>query len=168
MNEVASKSTASRWPAWLARPVVAIVTGMCVGTASGAIQQTGFAPVGILSLAVGTLLGLVLVGAGGVLNLPRPRWGGIALAVAAAVVSQHLWLYRAAMIAREKATRSQPAVELFKPGWTQESILQYFYSQASVTTVSLWLLDACLLGLATAIIVNWSSHRSAQRASAHG
>ena len=155
--------------AWL---VAALAIGLTVGCGSGGLQQGGYSLLVVQSLAVGGIVAVMLLGAGGILQ-GKPPWWSALLAAIATVVVQHLWLYRAAMAARRAAVAESPAVELFKPGWSEQGLFSYLWEHgqqpngahwelAEWPNAVLWGLDACLLILAAVAIVGWVGRRRVQ------
>ncbi|MCO6044884.1 hypothetical protein NG895_13305 [Aeoliella sp. ICT_H6.2] len=137
----------------------AVVAGGCVGVIAAMPQSAGVFLVGLQSLAAGALLSVLLVGTTAMLGSHRPRWPAALLASVVAVVVQHLWLYRSALAARKAAAARQPAVEMFRPGWTEQGFLEYMQSEATSHAILLWTLDACLLTVAAVAIVELSRRR---------
>lgn len=136
--------------------VAVVAVGMCVGIGSGGLQAAGVALVGLQSLAAGVLVGLLLIGGAAAGGFVKPRWPAAVIAALAAVMTQHVWLYRVAMEARREAAADQPAVELFRPGWTEQSFVEFMQSEATTQTLVLWSVDACLLVLAAVVMVELS------------
>lgn len=136
--------------------IAALIAGGCGGVVAALAQSAGFALVGLQSVAIGALVGLLLVGSTATLGLRRPRWLHALLAAVVALVIQHVWLYAAAMDQRQQAVAKQPAVELFRPGWADQSFLDYMRSEATPRAVALWTLDACLLTATAVVMVGYS------------
>lgn len=157
MDDRASTTSALPWPAKVAAFSAVIAAGICVGVICGSLQASGVALVAIQSLAAGVMLGVLLVGVAATTHRVPPSWRSALLAALVAVLTQHLWLHSAAMEVRQKAIAEQPAAELFRPGWSQESFFTYMQSETTPQTASLWMLDACLLATGAVIIVEWSS-----------
>jgi hypothetical protein len=135
-------------------------TGVCVGVLAALPQSSGIALVGIQSLAAGALLSVILIGSAATFGAARPRWRSALVAALIAVAVQHVWLYRTALANRRTATSEQPAVELFRPGWSEQSPLEYFRAEATPSTVALWVFDACLLTGAAVAIVEYTAHKN--------
>lgn len=136
---------------------VAIAAGLCTGVIAALPQSSGMFLVGLQSLAAGALLSVLLVGGTAMFGTSRPRWPSALVAAAVAVVAQHVWLYRLAMARRQDAAAREPAVEMFRPGWTDQGFFEYMQSEATTSAMLLWALDACLLALAAVVIVELSS-----------
>ena len=138
-----------------------VAAGFFVGVAGALLQAAEIARFGVQSLAVGAVLAVTLIGVAATIGLPRPRWRAALLASLVAVVTQHAWLYRTAMARRRDAIANQPAVEFFRPGWAEQTFVEYMQSAATTQTVALWALDACLLSAAAVVIVELSSRQRA-------
>ena len=163
-------SPAKRLPASAGRAHLALrlLTTMVSGLAAGMIaawpQSSGVFPVGIGSLAAGAILAVLLVGSMAILSLGVPRWPAALLASAAAVASQHYSLYVAAMRVLQKAVAAQPAAEVFRPGWAEQSFWQFMQREATPEMAAYWLLDAGLLAAAAVVIVEYNARRRAATA----
>lgn len=165
MDDTESPPPKSAWQQSVLPLVAAVVTGLVTGMLAALPQSAGTFLVGLQSLAAGAMLSLMLVGSVAILSAGFPRWPMAVLASLVAVVTQHYWLYRAAIDHRQQAVAKQPAVELFRPGWSEQSFWQYFANEASRSSVALWALDAVLLTLAAVVIVEYSArqrHRSSE------
>ncbi len=112
---------------------------------------------GLQSLAAGAMLSVVLVGTAATLRCGRPRWPLARWAAVIAVVTQHVALYYTALHHRQRAAAEQPAVELFRPGWTDQSFFDFMASEATMRAIGLWTLDASLLAIAAVVIVELSA-----------
>jgi hypothetical protein len=135
----------------------AAVSGVTVGIIAALPQSSGWFLVGLQSLAAGAMLSVLLVGTAATFRCGRPRWPLALAAATVAVVAQHVALYYTALHHRERAYVKEPAVELFRPGWTDPSFLEYMATEATTTAMLLWTLDACLLALAAVVIVEVSA-----------
>ncbi len=167
-----AESSCCQWKPHLAWLAAALVVGLAVGYASGALQQAGRSLFLLQPLAVGAVVAVLLIGVGSVAQRRIPWWSALVAGVAI-VVTQHVWLYRAVMAARRAAADQQAAVELFKPGWSQEGFFSYLWDYggqpnkgvwglAEWPNAALWGIDACLVILSAAMIVWWAA-RAANR-----
>ncbi len=146
----------------------AILAGVGVGVVSAMFQQAGFSLVGIQSIAVGTALGVLLLGMTSLAHASRTAWFAVAIACCCAIATQHIWLYNMAMASRADEIRRKPAAELFRPGWSEESLFDYLSAEAEPWRVGLWLVDGCLLTIAAVVIVNRRHKMNAQVESVDG
>ncbi len=153
MDSTAPATIQVSWRAPTGGLLVAIVGGIVGGITAGAFHRVGISFVGLTPLGVGVGVGVLVVGGMSILSLGHPSWRLAFVAAVLAIVVQHWWLYVAVMDNREKQAAKQPAVELFRPGWSNESFLEYMWAEATTQTVMLWTLDACLLAVATVVIV---------------
>lgn len=110
------------------------------------------------------LLGVLVLGAAHGLTLARVRWPAVLLAAVVAIFAQHYWLYASALEGRRDAVAREPAAELFRPGWSEQSFVEYMRNEATTEAIALWALDACLLTLAAVVIVEVGGNRSVARA----
>jgi len=138
---------------WLPAIVTALLVGLAVGIASGALHAAGISLIAIQSLAVGAVVGVALVGIAATARLARPTWRAAILAAAVAIATQHLWIHRQVMAGRRAAIDKEPAAAMFRPGWSEQSFGQYLQSEATPQAIGLWVLDACLLTAAAVGIV---------------
>lgn len=139
--------------------IASVVSGVSVGVAGGALQIAGVSPWVLYSLAAGGLVAIVLIGISATASLGSPRWPAAVLAAVLVVATQHVWLYRAALENRKREAAEKPAVELFRPGQTEQSFVTYMRSEANAKSIALWTLDACLLVAAAVVIVEGSARR---------
>lgn len=138
----------------------AVVSGASVGIAGGAVQASGISRVVLQPLATGGLVAIVLMGIATAVSLGSPRWPAALLAGVVAVLTVHVWLYGAAMENRQQQVAKQPAVELFRPGWADQSFWDFMRSEASDAQLAYWILDACLLvGITVVMVEAISRHR---------
>lgn len=149
-------------PAWI---LAGVVAGLAVGCASGAVQQAGQSLLVLQSMAVGAIAAVVLLGVAGMMQRTPPVWAGLVTGVVT-VATQHVWLYRAAMEARRRAVNEQAAVELFKPGWSEENFLVYLWNVGSQPNGALgalgewpnsllWGIDGLVVTLSSMLVVLW-------------
>lgn len=141
--------------------MIAVVVGVCMGIASGALHASGVSLLVLQPVATGVLVGILLIGGTATLQLSPPSRLVTLLAGAVAVATQHVWIHREVMAGRRDAIAKQPGAELFKPGWSEQSLWAYLRHEADLLTASLWALDACLLIAAAVVIVGIVRNRSA-------
>ena len=123
-----------------------IGAGAAIGWAAARCHLGGWAPVGLLSLGVGGLLGLVIaklaarIGESNRKNLVI----GTVLFALVAVLAEHAWLYRDFRRQWVDARAREPQVALFRPEepW---SPAQYIRHEWSPGRLVLWSVDATLI-----------------------
>jgi hypothetical protein len=113
-------------------------------------HRSGWAPLGLLSLAVGVGLGfsiLKLATAVGVCCRKRLIVGSLLFA-SIAVFAEHAWLYRDFRRQWVEARTSEPQVAMFRreEPWSPAEYLQHEIAAGRVT---LWCLDAALIAAGT-------------------
>jgi hypothetical protein len=161
MDNAADSSPASPWRHWFAFVVAAVVSGSVIGLGASLVQSRGVFLVGLQSLAAGALLSVLLVGIAAMLTAHKPRWPVAVFAGVVAVLVQHVWLYRLALAGRRDAVAKKPAVEFFRPGWSEQSFWSYFAEEATAKALMWWTLDAVLLVGAAVVIVELASKKRA-------
>jgi hypothetical protein len=159
MDQPADSSLAPPWRHRFAFVVAAVVSGSVIGLGAALVQSRGVFLVGLQSLAAGAMLSVLLIGTAAILTAHKPRWLVALLAGLVAVVVQHVWLYRLALAGRRDAVAKKPAVEFFRPGWSEQSIWSYFAEEATAQAVLWWTLDAVLLVGAAVVIVELASRK---------
>ncbi|WP_442481760.1 hypothetical protein [Aeoliella sp. SH292] len=159
MDQPADSSLASPWRHRFAFVVAAVVSGSVIGLGAALVQSRGVFLVGLQSLAAGAMLSVLLVGTSALLTSRKPRWPVALLAGVVAVLVQHVWLYRFALAGRRDAVAKKPAVEFFRPGWSEQSIWSYFAEEATAQALLMWTLDAVLLVGAAVVIVELASKK---------
>lgn len=139
----------------------ALVSGAAAGSVTAMIQSRGVFLVGLQSLGIGLFMGLLLLGMSAVHARRLPRWPVALLAGIIAVVVEHVCLYRFALAGRRDAVARKPAVEFFRPGWSEQSFWSYFAEEATMQAVLWWTLDAVLLVAAAVVIVEMTFRKHA-------
>lgn len=135
---------------------LALLAGMFVGIAAGALQRLGIALFGVQSLLVGAALGVMLAGVMSLLRHARGWWLALLTGWFVVVVTQHYWIYQAEITSRVAAIERQPGAAFFKPGWTEESFAAFLWQSATPAAATLWAVDACLILFAAGVIVGLS------------
>jgi hypothetical protein len=133
-----------------------IVAAVALGWVVAKLNVAGFAPVGLLPLAVGIALGSAtgrLASATGLINRKRLILATLSFAILA-VLAEHAWLYRDFCRQWGEARASQAKVAMFRPE-TPWSPAEYFAHEASPARVALWCVDGVLVvaGAVGAVIV---------------
>jgi hypothetical protein len=138
--------------AWCAGGLVAAVVVGCTGAV---MQLAGLAPVVILPLALGGVLGIVLSSLSVSMGLSCPKrlvTGTIVLAMFA-VLAEHAWLYRDFRRQWQQERANNPNVAMFRPE-TPSSPAEYFARESSPGRIALWCVDAVfLIGSALVAVV---------------
>jgi hypothetical protein len=136
---------------WYAAGALAAVAS---GFVAARLNLWGLAPVGLLPVAVGCLLGAILgwlAAFAGVKCRVRLILGTIVLA-AVTVLSEHAWLYLDFRRQWHEARATSAEVALFRPE-TPWSPGEYFTREASAGRWALWLTDAAII-TAAAVVTN--------------
>ena len=146
------------------------IAALAIGYVAARLNLSGIAPVGLLSIAVGCVLGAVLGGLAAFCNVDcrtRLVLGTLVLAVVT-VLAEHAWLYRDFRRQWHEARTKSAEVALFRPE-TPWSPVEYFARELTATSAALWLLDAALIiatAVATGIIVQRYSMETRRASSA--
>jgi hypothetical protein len=148
--------------AWFAAGAVAAVA---VGYLAAAMNRTGWTPVGVVSLGVGLVLGLML----SALAAMCGTVGGKQLVVGAAVLSlvtvaaTHAWLYRDFCRQWHVARAESPQLAIFRPEapWSPS---EYFAHELSPSRAVLWCVDAVLVvAAAVGTVAMWRRQTTKRR-----
>jgi hypothetical protein len=145
-----------------------IIAGVALGCVAAKLNVAGFAPVGILPLAVGIALGSATGRLAKYTDL-KSRKRLIVATISFAILTilaEHAWLYRDFCRQWREARASQAQVAMFRPEapW---SPAEYFAHEATPGRVALWCVDGALVvaGAVGAVIVSWRVvERSASQA----
>jgi hypothetical protein len=130
------------------------VAAAAIGWAAAKCHLVGWAPVGLISLAAGVLLGLALAklaAANAIVGTKQLVVGAILLGLTA-VFFAHAWLYVDFRRQWREARDTDPQVALFRPEapWTPS---EYFERELSPRRVVLWGVDAAIVVGATVATV---------------
>ena len=131
-----------------------VAVGAAVGWAAANCHLGGWAPVGLVSLAVGVVLGLVIAQLAKKSGVSGRRLvAGTAIFALIAILAEHAWLYRDFRRQWVEARAGDPQVALFRPErpW---SPTEYFRREMSPGRAALWCVDAVLV-VASALGVVW-------------
>jgi hypothetical protein len=134
------------------------LTSVVVGFVAARLNLWGFAPVGLLSIGIGMLLGAILGGLAGFCDVTDRRQlvlGTLALAICT-VLAEHAWLYHDFCRQWHEARANSAEVALFRPEspWSPS---EYFAREASAGRLVLWAWDAALIvaaSLGAAVVMN--------------
>jgi hypothetical protein len=128
----------------------AVLTGAVSGWAAATLHLSGWAPVGLASVGVGLVLGVVLLRLAAMtsVTLLRPLVAGAIISALVAVLVEHAWLYHDFRRQWQDARAREPQVALFRPAepW---SPARYFRHELSPGRATLWCVDAALIVLAS-------------------
>jgi hypothetical protein len=126
--------------------VCGLALAAAVGWLAARCHLAGWAPVGILSLAVGIVLGLSVAKLAGVFGVSGRRRLviGACLIGLAAIFAEHAWLYRDFRRQWREVREANPQVAIFRPEtpWTPSEYLRF---EATGPRVALWCVDAVLV-----------------------
>ena len=128
-----------------------VVAAIVVAWFAALVHASGHAPVGLVSLAVGILLGAALSGLAAALRIAGIRRlvvGAVVLAIVA-VFAEHAWLYLDFCRQWQAERAKSAAVAMFRPEapW---SPAEYFSHEATHQQLMLWGLDSALITLSAA------------------
>jgi hypothetical protein len=122
--------------------VVAVALGWIVAK----LNVIGFAPIGLLPVAIGIALGAAagsLAAIAGIAQTKRLILTTVVLAILA-VLSEHAWLYRDFCRQWREARASEAKIAMFRPE-TPWSPAEYFAQEATPRRIALWCVDAVLI-----------------------
>jgi hypothetical protein len=134
---------------WYAAGLIAAVA---IAWLAAVLHLSGHAPIGILSLGTGIVLGMVLSAIAAARH--RPQGGravgrrrlvvGTAILALVTVVAEHAWLYRDFRRQWHEARATSAEVAMFRPEepW---SVGEYFRRELTPRRAALWCLDAALI-----------------------
>lgn len=137
-----------------------LVAAIAVAWAGAMIHRSGHAPVGLVSVGVGLVLGASLAKIAAMLRIAGPRRLIVATIVLAlfAVAIQHTWLYVDFRRQWHEARNNSPQVAIFRSE-SPWSPLEYLAHEASPWQVTLWCVDAALITAAAVGTVWLLRHR---------
>jgi ABC-type uncharacterized transport system permease subunit len=123
-----------------------LVAAIAVAWLGAMLHVSGHAPIGLLSLGVGILLGAVIGGIAATQKIAAGKRlvvGTILLAIVA-VLAEHAWLYGEFRRQWNEARTKSPEVALFRPQapWSPP---EYFARELTSQRAALWCLDAALI-----------------------
>ena len=129
-----------------------LVTAVLSGAASATVQLAGFAPLGLTSIATGSALGAALAGLARLCNTWPNRTTLLLtlLFATAAVVTQHVWMYRGYCDQWHRVHDENPAVALFRNESGPKSVGVYLREEATPLRTLMWGVDAILIAATTA------------------
>jgi hypothetical protein len=130
--------------------VAGLIAAIAVAWLGAMLHVSGHAPVGLLSLGVGILLGAVLryIAAARHAIRGKPLFVGTILLALVTVLAQHAWLYQDFRRQWHLARFRSPEVAMFRPEspWTPR---EYFSRELTSGRAALWVFDAALIITAT-------------------
>ena len=129
-----------------------LVTAVLSGAAAASVQLAGFAPLGLTSIATGSALGAALAGLARLCNTWPNRTTLLLtlLFATAAVVTQHVWMYRGYCDQWHRVGDENPAVGLFRNETGPKSVGVYLREEATPVRTLMWGVDAILIAATTA------------------
>jgi hypothetical protein len=130
------------------------VSAVAIGFVAARLNLWGVAPIGLLSIGIGILLGLILGGLAALRDVTGRMWlvlGTVTLAILT-VLAEHAWLYHDFRRQWHEARVESAEVALFRPE-TPWSPTEYFGREASAARLVLWACDAALIAAAAAVTV---------------
>jgi hypothetical protein len=142
----------ARTPSLLVLPspcLAGIVVAVALGWVAARLNVAGFAPVGILPLAIGIAVGAAateIAAAAGITCPKRLILATLVLAILT-VVAEHAWLYHDFCRQWREARTNQAQIAMFRPE-SPWSPAEYFAREATPIRVTLWCVDATILVMA--------------------
>jgi hypothetical protein len=123
-----------------------VAVAAAVGWLAAWCHASGWAPVGLLSLAAGVGLGLALWRLAAMLDVRGRNQliAGTLLFALVTIFAEHAWLYRDFRRQWHEARTENPRVALFRPAepW---SPTEYFRHEVTAPRAVLWCVDAALI-----------------------
>jgi hypothetical protein len=141
--------------------VAGAVAAIAVGWLASLVHAAGHAPIGIVPVVVGTVLGALLIGLAWLQRLPPVKHivlSTLALAVLT-VVAEHAWLY--ADYRRQWHADLAKAPRFSEVQAEVPSLVEYFAHELTPGRGVLWCVDAVLI-VAAAIVTTWYLERRRQ------
>jgi hypothetical protein len=129
--------------------VAGVSVAIAVSWLAALLHVSGYAPLGIVSLGVGCVLGAAFGGTSTTLRVAGRRElviGTILLSILT-VLAEHAWLYRDFRRQWHAARANSAEVALFRPE-SPWSPAEYLAREASAERVALWVVDAALIAAA--------------------
>jgi hypothetical protein len=127
------------------------VAAIAIAWLAALVHASGHAPLGLVSLAVGIALGVVLrkIAATQQLNGRRQLIIGTLLLAIVAVLAEHTWLYLDFRRQWQEARQKSPQVAIFRPEspWSPR---EFFLNEATPQRTAVWCIDA-LVTIASAV-----------------
>jgi hypothetical protein len=127
-----------------------VLAAIGIGRVAAVLHGSGFAPVGLLSIAVGISLGTVLLGVARLTyaDCRQRLLSGAAIFAIITILTEHAWLYRDFHRQWHEARANSPHVAMFRPD-TPWSPAEYLAHEATPQQLMLWSVDALLITVAT-------------------
>jgi len=137
--------------------LLSLLGAMLLGYLVAVLQGAGWAPVGLLSILVGGMLGGMLLGIAAFsyrsmassLGTPFAGWKGLLLILLFAlttVVAEHGWLYHDYRQQWYEVRLEHPELAIFRADESPLSLGQYFAKEATTEQMVLWIVDGTLIG----------------------
>jgi hypothetical protein len=136
-----------------------LLSAVAIAWLAAAIHASGRAPIGLISVAVGAILGTAVIAIAVMLRSPqRPGLRRLILATIAlsliTILAQHAWLYLEYRRQWHEARASSPHAALFRSQQFQSdapvSPSEYFWREATPRRITLWCLDATIIVVSAA------------------
>lgn len=152
----------ARWSWYAAGAAAAVV----VGYVAAVLNRAGWAPVGIMSLGVGLVLGLILAALAAMTHSlgRRQLVAGTVVLALVTVAATHAWLYREFRADWRAARAGSPQLAMFRPEqpWSPR---EYFAHEFSPGRAVLWCVDAVLVvAAAVGTVAVWHRQATQRRA----
>jgi|SRR5450432_293202 hypothetical protein len=140
---------------------VAVALGWIVAK----LNVIGFAPLGLLPLAIGIALGAAAGSLAAIAGIAQTKRLILTTAVLAilTVLSEHAWLYRDFCRQWREARANEAKIAMFRPE-TPWSPAEYFAQEATPKRIGLWCVDTVLIVAGAVAIALTSRHCIVNRA----
>jgi hypothetical protein len=148
--------------------LIGISASLALGWIAAKLNVAGFAPVGLLPLALGIVLGIVVFRLGiasGVACRKRLILAAIAVAILT-VLAEHAWLYHDFCRQWREARAREPQIALHRPD-SPWSPAEYATREATPGRIAFWCADAALViagAVGTVVQLQQKTERSASPA----
>jgi hypothetical protein len=133
--------------------VASAVAAIVVGWVAAMIHASGHAPIGIVSILVGLVLGAALAGVAAVQHIGVARQliiGSVLIAIITAL-AEHAWLY-IDFRRQWHESRTNAQVAVFRPE-LPPTPAEYFSSELTPQSATLWCFDAMMITASAAATV---------------
>jgi hypothetical protein len=145
--------------------LVGAIAAVVLGWAAAKLNVAGYAPVGLLPLTIGVMLGMVLTRAASIASADAIYRKFLVVAAIGcallAVLAEHTWLYLDFCRQWRDARAEQANVAMFRPE-TPWSPAEYLHHEAMPGRVALWCIDAMLvIGATVAAMMMMMGRRTA-------
>lgn len=131
----------------------ALVAGTIFSVVTAGLHAKGWAPIGLTSLALGSLVGLAAFGGAWMFGYGHRRGLVVVAAIAGLFAAglQHEWLYLVYTNQWRAARVKEPHLALFRPETEPLGFFDYLKQETTPQRAALWGLDLALTGIAAGV-----------------